>query len=411
MILSFIPDSIVMAGLVGFAFALVIAWYQNNWETKVLLLLALRIAIGWQFFFEGLHKVNSHLVGKTETSKPFTSEPYFNVAPTAFGEIMRKKFEDAPAIIDARVTPVKDVKPADFKAMSVAEQAALCPSAVAKEFDDIVATAQESLKQQFDEARKVLEAEAATATSESLKQHAERKLKDKQLEKEARESSLSRITSAKIEEAKAKYAAWICGVTPRDTKVVKVNDPVPFTAPQRLEYLEKLRKGYTNDSIITNEKRSEGLGRTNGIDVKRAAEVRADVIAAESDLAKDALAFSMELKKEMLGWESVLKSKSEGKMIDEFTMWFITIIGGCMIFGLFTRVSCVLAAGFLIMTYLSHPPFPWYPLPPNTEGNPLFINKNAIEAIALLVLACYPTGRWLGLDAILSRVFSRKRQG
>ena len=28
------------------------------------------------------------------------------------------------------------------------------------------------------------------------------------------------------------------------------------------------------------------------------------------------------------------------------------------------------------MTYLTHPPFPWLPLPPNTEGNPLFINKN-----------------------------------
>ena len=71
--------------------------------------------------------------------------------------------------------------------------------------------------------------------------------------------------------------------------------------------------------------------------------------------------------------------------------------------GLFTRVACVLAAGFLVMTYLAHPPFPWYPLPPNTEGNPVFINKNVIEALALLALACYPTGRWLGLDAIVLR--------
>ena len=49
-------------------------------------------------------------------------------------------------------------------------------------------------------------------------------------------------------------------------------------------------------------------------------------------------------------------------------------------------------------------PSPWYPQPPNTEGNPLFVNKNVIEALALLLLACYPTGRWLGLDALLSRV-------
>ena len=44
------------------------------------------------------------------------------------------------------------------------------------------------------------------------------------------------------------------------------------------------------------------------------------------------------------------------------------------------------------------------PLPPGTEGNPLFINKNLIEALALLALAAHPTGRWLGLDALVHRI-------
>ena len=39
-------------------------------------------------------------------------------------------------------------------------------------------------------------------------------------------------------------------------------------------------------------------------------------------------------------------------------------------------------------------------LPPMTEGNPLFVNKNVIEMLALLVVAAHPTGRWLGLDAL-----------
>jgi hypothetical protein len=67
----------------------------------------------------------------------------------------------------------------------------------------------------------------------------------------------------------------------------------------------------------------------------------------------------------------------------------------------------LLAAGFLVMTYLAFPAFPWYPIPPNTEGNPLFINKNIIETLALLALACMPTGRWLGLDALVLRPFCR----
>ena len=72
--------------------------------------------------------------------------------------------------------------------------------------------------------------------------------------------------------------------------------------------------------------------------------------------------------------------------------------------GLFTRLACLLGAGFLVTTYLLHPPFPWFPLPPGTEGNPVFVNKNVIEFLALMVLVCYPTGRWLGLDALISRV-------
>ena len=66
------------------------------------------------------------------------------------------------------------------------------------------------------------------------------------------------------------------------------------------------------------------------------------------------------------------------------------VVGACLLAGLFTRLACLVGAGFLVMTYLTHPPFPWYPLPPNTEGNPLFVNKNVIEALALLVLAMLP---------------------
>ena len=59
-------------------------------------------------------------------------------------------------------------------------------------------------------------------------------------------------------------------------------------------------------------------------------------------------------------------------------------------------------------TYLSHPTVPWLPLPPMTEGNPLFVNKNIIEMLALIAIAAHPTGRWLGIDALICRLFCRK---
>jgi uncharacterized membrane protein YphA (DoxX/SURF4 family) len=76
--------------------------------------------------------------------------------------------------------------------------------------------------------------------------------------------------------------------------------------------------------------------------------------------------------------------------------------------GLFTPLACLVGAGFLVLTYLTHPPFPWYPLPPGTEGNPLFINKNVIECLALLVIAVHPTGRWMGLDSLWCRLVTGK---
>jgi len=64
-----------------------------------------------------------------------------------------------------------------------------------------------------------------------------------------------------------------------------------------------------------------------------------------------------------------------------------------------------------VMTYLAHPTVPWLPLPPGTEGSPLFINKNLVMAFGLLVVLAHPTGRWLGLDALLGRVvFGSGRQ-
>jgi uncharacterized membrane protein YphA (DoxX/SURF4 family) len=88
-------------------------------------------------------------------------------------------------------------------------------------------------------------------------------------------------------------------------------------------------------------------------------------------------------------------------IIDWSTRWGLLLIGISLMLGLFTRLGCIGGAGFLFMTLLTIPPLPWLPSPPNTEGHYLFVNKNMIEMLALLVLACLPTGRWFGVDAIV----------
>ena len=42
------------------------------------------------------------------------------------------------------------------------------------------------------------------------------------------------------------------------------------------------------------------------------------------------------------------------------------------------------------------------------EGHYLIVDKNVIEAIALLMIAASGAGRWAGLDAYLSAIFRRR---
>src|SRR5450755_1847387 len=60
----------------------------------MLLLVALRLAIGWHFLFEGIHKLDSFVKGETPTSKPFSSASYFREAPGPLAWEMRQQLGD-----------------------------------------------------------------------------------------------------------------------------------------------------------------------------------------------------------------------------------------------------------------------------------------------------------------------------
>ena len=79
------------------------------------------------------------------------------------------------------------------------------------------------------------------------------------------------------------------------------------------------------------------------------------------------------------------------------TMWGLTLVGLGLILGLCTQMAKVGGMGFLLMFYLSQPP--WYGLPQaGAEGNYLIINKNLIELLALATLFAFRTHRIAGLD-------------
>ena len=91
-----IPPNVIYAGLGGCVLALIVATIQQKWQVRVFFILALRLAIGWHFAFEGMNKIHSHMVGVTETSRPFSSEPYFRESEGPIADLLREKYLDDP---------------------------------------------------------------------------------------------------------------------------------------------------------------------------------------------------------------------------------------------------------------------------------------------------------------------------
>ncbi len=86
--------------------------------------------------------------------------------------------------------------------------------------------------------------------------------------------------------------------------------------------------------------------------------------------------------------------------IDFLVRWGLTLSGAGLLLGLLTRTACVVGALLVASFLLAMPPLPSLPEIVRAEGYP-FVNKNLIEVLALLALATTASGRWAGVDALL----------
>ena len=108
--------------------------------------------------------------------------------------------------------------------------------------------------------------------------------------------------------------------------------------------------------------------------------------------------------------EWVISNSSVLNAVDFLNTWGLIAIGAGLILGLFARAAAVSGALLLLMYYFNNPPLIGmeYSLP--TEGNYLIVSKTLIEAVALFVLALFPTSPVAGLDLFVSRLKNRKNK-
>jgi len=94
--------------------------------------------------------------------------------------------------------------------------------------------------------------------------------------------------------------------------------------------------------------------------------------------------------------------------VNQLTMWGLTAIGLGLILGGFTRLASAAGLLLILLFYLCNPPFVGYFYSIPTEGSYLVVNKNLVEAAALVVVMLTDSGRAAGLDRILHGVFGRR---
>jgi len=347
-----------------------------NGLTRVFLVL-LRLAIGWHFLFEGLEKVESVWKGPTETNRPFTSEGYWREASGPLGEVVRRQIGDPDEMALSRF----DVKPFDENLRDeilIPRYTRISPS-LEKDMD--------AYYEQFVEHYHLDELQKQLALAKLLqnKDQAVRWLlegsKDVQKPIGSGTFVVKQTTGQRIAAYKAKL---------QELRDVEAKELPAFGHDVEKQNLRALKAE---------------VGR-----------MRSELLTDLTQPFKDALqsVLTDDQKKGFMP-ETISPSMADWsrlQWIDWITRWGLVVVGAGLLLGLFTRTACVGGAIFLLLLYLSVPPFPWLPEPTRVEGHYYYVNKNLIEMLALLVLATTRSGCWLGLDGLLQWLnpWRRRRQ-
>lgn len=326
------------------------------------LLVLLRLVIGWHFFVEGFLKVKSRWVGTSEVSKPFSSEGYFREATGPFGPYVRWMIPNP----DEVVTAFKDLpqtSPGQVVPLNV-------PEKIRTEWADLVE--RYSRHFQFTEEQK---AAAQKKLAESETEMVKWLLEPHEFKTNYPSGTLEKTMTP------AKRAAEVLEARAKLDEISRVN----FSMGKEVEKA-KWVQARANYNAMRSELLAEYTSKTASL--KTALD---GLITVEQ---KDA-AGSLPPKMDALYWS------------DFATAYGLLFAGMGMLAGCLTRWACLGAAVFLAFTYALQPSFPWLPSPPQNEGNYIYVNKNVIEMVALIVLAALPTGSWFGVDSFLEWMLGR----
>lgn len=95
--------------------------------------------------------------------------------------------------------------------------------------------------------------------------------------------------------------------------------------------------------------------------------------------------------------------------VNLLNIWGLILIGTGLIVGCLTRTASAAGILLILLYYFCNPPFVGYFYSIPSEGSYLIVNKNLVEAAALVVTLATASGRFYGMDQIFHKLRVARR--
>lgn len=118
--------------------------------------------------------------------------------------------------------------------------------------------------------------------------------------------------------------------------------------------------------------------------------------------AKGFLSESQWIMSDVADW--IISNHTILQVVDFMNIWGLIAIGLGLILGLFARSAAIGGFLLLLLYYLNNAPIIGIEYSVPLEGNYLIVSKTLIEAVALFVLAVFPTSSIVGLDFYVEKL-------
>ncbi len=397
---------------------------------SIVLIVLLRLSIGWQFLYEGLWKINT-----LGTPTPWTAEGYLKNAQGPFRNTFRNMTGDPNDLdwLDKKKVAAKwddwaaqfaahylmdDKQQADLSkvldgAADYRVELAALPEGVAisKELEKVVKFEAKRLICPGNWRMLAKEREALLALAKVDEAASEAKQQSIKAYRDAVLALFNRATDPKSMSIKDRLAVAIVGNNAATDPSVTERAFALFGNPPRdvkvyhekiAEYEANLAKAKKQSAMhFPQEHLQKQWNELQQLRGKLVGPVKA--LESELKVSAQKLLTSVQLARGPVRLPSTPVDR-----INQQAIWGLTILGLLLLIGLGTRYAALGGAVMLTTFYLAMPPWPGVPEAPGPEHS-FIVNKNFIEVMALLAIAALPTGQWFGLDRLCSRFCCRKK--